>query len=233
MQNAEAPDKPAFNKEMNQLVLRRRSYSPPVDGIRAPLERSRQPYRSAPAPEGVRDGGKETTQYPQHDSRRYRRRNLTRGPSAGRGPGTPHTESSRYTFSPDNLPDELLRKLNETATDDESDEAVRRSGQPATSCIPEDGEVKHITETVWIDPENTRDLDAGVGMNKGNGGSFLQPWIQKRARPWIDAETELLVINGAESFADENGQKVVTLFCQESVLDNKIAATPPNQNHWL
>lgn len=59
----------------------------------------------------------------------------------------------------------------------------------------------------------------------------VQPWRQRLARVGHDIVSELLVIDAAESFADEKNETIVTLFCQKNMTARET--TPPNQVHWL
>lgn len=67
--------------------------------------------------------------------------------------------------------------------------------------------------------------------SSGFPGAMLRAWHKKYVNFGEGVETELLVINAAESFADEKDKSVVTLYCQKNPLDR--AAPAPRQIHWL
>jgi hypothetical protein len=58
------------------------------------------------------------------------------------------------------------------------------------------------------------------------------PWSSRYATLREGVDTELLVINAAESLTDEKNKTVVTMYCQNDVI-GKTATAPSNQMHWL
>jgi hypothetical protein len=62
-------------------------------------------------------------------------------------------------------------------------------------------------------------------------GGMLRAWHKKQMSFARGIETELVVINAAESFTDKGGKSIVTLYCQKDALDT--GKTAPHQITWL
>lgn len=104
--------------------------------------------------------------------------------------------------------------------------------EPLTSADAEAGAETSLVYTVSIEPG-----EHGLS-NKGNTslGSESQSWYRRRTSLEVGIDTELLVINAAESITVDRGESAVRLYCQENALDNSVsgaASVSPNQMRWL
>ena len=66
----------------------------------------------------------------------------------------------------------------------------------------------------------------------GRPGITAHPWFSQSATLHEGVDTELLVINAAESLTDEKNKTTITLYCQNDVL-GKTATAPSSQMYWL
>lgn len=109
------------------------------------------------------------------------------------------------------------------------DRSHRRSYVPPISADRDDNDAQ-LAETLLFDLKDQRFIEDARRSN-ANAGSMLQAWFRKRASFGDDVDTELVVINAAESFTDEKAKSVVTLYCQKDALDHVKPA--PRQIYWL
>ncbi|KAK1990757.1 hypothetical protein LX36DRAFT_384513 [Colletotrichum falcatum] len=106
----------------------------------------------------------------------------------------------------------------------------RRHGNLHPVSIHPDDEGDQLVETLSYKQKDYDDMESTRDHLETAGGMF-EAWYKKHASFGDGIDTELLVINAAESFADKKGVSVVTLFCQKDALGKSNAA--PHQMYWL
>ncbi|KAH0432986.1 hypothetical protein CcaCcLH18_06101 [Colletotrichum camelliae] len=105
----------------------------------------------------------------------------------------------------------------------------RRGYVPPISADRDDNDAQ-LAETLPFDLKDEK-LIEDARRSTGNTGSTLQAWFKKRASFGDGIDTELVVINAAESFTDEKAKSIVTLYCQKDALDH--VEPTPRQIYWL
>lgn len=105
----------------------------------------------------------------------------------------------------------------------------RRGYVPPISADRDDNDAQ-LAETLPFDLKDEK-LIEDARRSTGKAGSTLQAWFKKRASFGDGIDTELVVINAAESFTDEKAKSIVTLYCQKDALDH--VEPTPRQIYWL
>lgn len=89
-----------------------------------------------------------------------------------------------------------------------------------------------LVETLNLPLRGQGSINARHPNVASSTGAVLEAWHQKHVSfSNGNIETELVVINAAESFTDEVGQSTVTLYCQKDALNK--SRPPPHQITWL
>lgn len=106
----------------------------------------------------------------------------------------------------------------------------RRPGYMPPVSADTDDEEAPLAETVTLKFDGKEN---GTTANLPQAGSdgMHQAWYQSQASFGNGVDTELVVINAAESFTDERGNSSVTLYCQKDPLGQE--KSPPSQMYWL
>ncbi|KAK2013407.1 hypothetical protein LZ32DRAFT_256796 [Colletotrichum eremochloae] len=95
-----------------------------------------------------------------------------------------------------------------------------------------DGNKYPLVESCQVNIRNGQYSDANaIGRLRGASSGMRHAWLQKHTSLGDGMDTELLIVNAAESFADEQGESMTTLYCAKDPLGQDVPSS--NQVYWL